>query len=86
MMGINLLFSVCFATGCIHSGEIKIFKKNSTPFIILALEGDLLYQSSPLSVVMCIKATSINLPNFIPFWKPLNEISAAKFCRFHWGR
>ena len=23
---INLLFSACFATGCIHSGETKIFK------------------------------------------------------------
>ena len=24
---VNLLFSVCFAAGCIHSGDIKIFKR-----------------------------------------------------------
>ena len=26
---VNLLFSVCFATGYIHSGEIKIFNRAS---------------------------------------------------------
>ena len=34
---VNLLFSVCFATGYIHSGEIKIF------IILRQLSGDCKY-------------------------------------------
>jgi len=32
------------------------------------------------------KAPSTNLPNFVPFWKPLCDISAAKYRRFLWRR
>ena len=35
-------------------------------------------------VVMYNKATSINLPNFIPFWQPLYEIPATKLRRLRW--
>jgi len=35
---------------------------------------------------MYSKAPSIKLPNFVPFWKLLYEISAAKVCRFCWCR
>jgi len=32
------------------------------------------------------KAPSINLPNFVPLWKPVYEISSAKVRRFRWRR
>jgi len=51
-----------------------------TPFSILAPQGDLLCQSSPVWVVTYSKAPSIKLPNFVPFSK--YEIAAVKVRRF----
>jgi len=31
-------------------------------------------------------ARSINVPNFVPFWQPLYNESAAKIRRFRWRR
>jgi len=44
--------------------------------------GESLGQTSPISVVMYMKAPSIKVPNFVPFWKPVYELAAAKVRRF----
>ena len=52
----------------------KIF----TPFNILTPQRDPMGQSSPFWVMGYINY----LQNFVPFWRPLSEISAAKLCQF----
>jgi len=57
-----------------------------TPFGILASRRDSwvkVHQSSPWCAASPL---SINLSNFVPFWQPVYETSAAKFHRFRWRR
>ena len=57
-----------------------------TPFSIWAPQGDLLGQSSQVSVLMYSKTRTTNLPNFVPFWQLVYEISAVELLWFRWKR
>jgi len=61
-----------------YDKSVKMFTASS----ILAPQGDLLSQSSPILAMVCSKTPSIKLLNFVPIWKPTCEISAAKIRRF----
>jgi len=57
-----------------------------TPLSILSPQGTPCAQVPSIWVVTYSKAPSIKLPNFVPFWKHLYEIFAAKvhrFCGWH---
>jgi len=60
-----------------------MYEKSVTIFTtcsILAPQGDPLCRVSLVLALMYSNAHSINVPNFVPFWKFLCEIPAAQFC------
>jgi len=66
-----------------------MYEKSVTKFFYtlqyFGAPGDLLGQNSPISAMMYSKAPSINLPNFVPFWQPVYEISSAELRGFRWN-
>jgi len=74
--------SSCHISSRLITGCTSKALQNILPPSVLSTTGEPLGRSSPILALTYSEAHSINLPNFVPLWKPVYEISAARNRRF----
>jgi len=80
LMPVTVPNFIAFAKQCMRN----VLKNTFYSLVDSGTSEDPLDQSLQILELTYNWAWSINTPNFIAFWQPVHELSAAKLCGFRW--